>query len=86
MNNTTRYNNFTALYALQEVDESLAIEAISTPNLDGEELAHLLQDSMLGTFVSKKTGEALKFSTKVMQAGFINKFDQLHKKQLRHGT
>jgi len=63
---TRTYNNFTALYAVQEVDELMAIEIVSNPDLNGEDLSELLTCSIMGTIINKETKKPLKLSTKVM--------------------
>jgi hypothetical protein len=71
------YNNATMLKALEEVDKDKAIEAISNPDLDGEELSELLECSMLGKIVNKHTNESIKFSNDVLMAGLRNKLNQV---------
>ncbi len=71
------YDNATILKALEEVDEAKAVELISTPNLDGDELSELLECSMLGLIKNKDTGEPMKFSNKVVMAGLRNKLNQV---------
>jgi len=78
---TRTYNNFTALYAVQEVDELMAIEIVSNPDLNGEDLSELLTCSIMGTIINKETKKPLKLSTKVMQAAMLNKFEQLSRTQ-----
>jgi len=71
------YNNTTAVKALEEVDEELAVKALSDPNLDGAELSEILTTSLMGRIVNKKTKEPMKLSNKVMAAGILNKMQQL---------
>jgi len=60
------YNNTTAVKALEQVDEELAVKALSDPNLDGEELSEILTTSLMGHIVNKDTKEPMKLSNKVM--------------------
>lgn len=71
------YNNTTALKALEQVDEELAVKAISDPQLDGEELSEILTTSLMGYIVNKDTKEPMKLSNKVMAAGILNRMQQL---------
>ena len=71
------YLNTTIVKALELVDEKLAEQVISDPNIDGEELCEVLQVSLMGEIVNKHTGEPIKLSNKVMMAGFRNKLNQL---------
>ena len=71
------YLNTTMVKALEEVDEKLAEQVMSDPNLDGKELSEVLQASLMGEIVNKHTGEPIKLSNKVMMAGFRNKLNQL---------
>ena len=71
------FNNSTALKALEEVDETLAIKVASDPNLDGKELSEMLTASLMGNIVNKETGEPMKLSNKVMMAGILNRMNQL---------
>jgi hypothetical protein len=74
------FNNFTMMQALDEVDHKLAVEAISDPNLDGDELSSLLTTSLMGNVVNKETGEPAKLSNEVVVAGMLNRMIQLAKK------
>ena len=71
------YLNTTIVKALELVDDKLAEQVISDPNIDGEELSEVLQVSLMGEIVNKHTGEPIKLSNKVMMAGFRNKLNQL---------
>jgi hypothetical protein len=71
------YDNATMLKALEEVDKEKAIQAISDPNLDGKELSELLECSLLGKIVYKRTGKPMKFSNEVIMAGLRNKLNQV---------
>lgn len=71
------YLNTTMVKALEEVDEKLAEQVMSDPNLDGKELSEVLQASLMGEIVNKNTGEPMKLSNKVMMAGLRNKLNQL---------
>jgi hypothetical protein len=72
-----RHNNATMLKALEETDKGKAIQAISNPNLDGNELSELIECSFLGKIVNKHTGEPMKFSNEVLMAGLRNKLNQI---------
>ena len=71
------YLNTTMVKALEEVDEKLAEQVMSDPNLDGKELSEVLQASLMGEIVNKNTGEPMKLSNKVMMDGLRNKLNQL---------
>lgn len=71
------YNNTTALKALEQVDEKLAVKVISDPQLDGSELSEILTTSLMGHIVNKYTKEPMKLSNKVMVAGMLNRMQQL---------
>jgi len=71
------YNNTTAVKALEQVDEELAVKALSDPSLDGEELSEILTTSLVGRIVNKNTKEPMKLSNKVMAAGILNRMQQL---------
>lgn len=71
------YNNFTALKALEEIDEEKAVQVISVPDLDGQELSDILECGLLGKIVNKVSGQPLKLSNKVMMAGLRNKLNQV---------
>ena len=58
------YNNTIALKALEQVDEELALKAISDPQLDGAELSEILTTSLMGHIVNKKTKEPMKLMDK----------------------
>ncbi len=74
MSNSKRiYDNYTSLKALELADESKAIEVISNPDLDSDELNELLTTSILGRIINKDTNKPLKLSNKVMSAGFHNR-------------
>jgi hypothetical protein len=75
------YNNTTAVKALEQIDEELAIKALSDPNLDGTELSEILTTSLMGHIVNKETKEPMKLSNKVMAAGILNRMQQLMDKQ-----
>lgn len=80
MKNTRMYNNAIMLKALEDTDEEKAIEAISNPSLDGNELSELLECSLMGKIVFKESGEPLKFSNSVLMAGLKNKILQIDNK------
>ena len=71
------YNNTTAVKALEQVDEELAVKILSDPNLDGAELSEILTTSLMGHIVNKDTKEPMKLSNKVMAAGILNRMQQL---------
>lgn len=71
------YNNTIAVKALEQVDEELAVKALSDPNLDCEELSEILTTSLMGHIVNKDTKEPMKLSNKVMAAGLLNRMQQL---------
>lgn len=79
MENTRGYNNFTMILALQEVDEKLAIEAISDINLNTEELSEILTISLMGSVINKETKIPCKLNNKVCMAGILNKMKQLER-------
>lgn len=60
------YNNTTAVKALEQVNEKLAIKALSDSKLDGEELSEILTTSLMRHIVNKDTKEPMKLSNKVM--------------------
>lgn len=74
------YANFTMIRALEEVDLEKAIAVVSDPDLNGEELSEIMEASMMGRIINKKTGEPSKLHIKVMQAAMINKVDQISRK------
>jgi hypothetical protein len=71
------YNNTTAVKALEQVDEELAIKALSDPKLDGEELSEILTTSLMGHIVNKKSNKPMNLSNKVVMAGIVNRMQQL---------
>lgn len=71
------YDNLTMIKALEEVDEELAIKAVSNPDLDGKELSELIEYSLGGKIVLKDTMEPLKLSNKVMVAALRNRVNQI---------
>jgi len=71
------YNNFTMLKALDEVDNNLAIQVISDPNLDGKELSELLECSILGSIRYKESGKPMQLSNEVIISGLRNKLNQI---------
>jgi hypothetical protein len=66
------YDKFTIIKALELVDEDLAIELMSDPDLDKRDLSIILNTGLMGAVVDKKTKKPLKLSNKVMQAGLLN--------------
>ena len=74
------YANFTMIRALEELDLEKAIAVVSDPDLNGEELADIMEASMMGHIVNKETGEPSKLNIRVMQAAMINKVDQMARK------
>jgi len=66
------YDKFTTIKALELVDEDLAVQAMSDPDLDKRDLNLILNTGLMGNVVDKKTKKPLKLSNKVMQAGFLN--------------
>ena len=66
------YDKFTTIKALELVDEDLAIELMSDPDLDKRDLSIILNTGLMGAVVDKKTKKPLKLSNKVMQAGLLN--------------
>jgi len=77
------YNNTTAMKALEDVNEDLAIKVISDPNLDGEELSEILEASMMGKIVNKNSKQPMKLSNKVLMAGLLNKFQQFERDNIK---
>ena len=73
------YNKTIFLKAVEEIDEKIAIEVVSDPNLDGKELSEILSCSLTGVIKDKITGEPMKLSNKVMVAGLLNRLNQLDK-------
>lgn len=73
------YNNTTMMKALEHVDEDKAIEAISSPNLDSEELCEVLETSIMGKIVNKDTGKPMKLSDKIVMAGLLNRINQIER-------
>jgi 5S rRNA maturation endonuclease (ribonuclease M5) len=73
------YNNTTAMKALEQVDEELAVKVLSDPDLDGKELSEILTTSLMGHIVNRDTKEPMKLSNKVMAAGILNRIKQLEK-------
>jgi len=71
------------LKALEEVDEDLAIKAVSEPNLNGEELNEIITTSLMGNIVNKKTNEPMKLSNKVLGAAMLNRINQIHNEKIR---
>ena len=66
------YDKFTTIKALETVDEDLAVQVMSDPNLDKRDLNLILNTGLMGNVVDKKTKKPLKLSNKVMQAGLLN--------------
>ena len=66
------YDKFTTIKALELVDEDLAVQAMSDPDLDKRDLNLILNTGLMGAVVDKKTKKPLKLSNKVMQAGLLN--------------
>lgn len=77
MKESRMFQNATMLKALEEVDENLAVKAISEPNLDPKELSELLTCNLMGAIKNKETGEPMKNSNKVIMAGIRNRFNQI---------
>jgi hypothetical protein len=75
------YTNFLLIKALEETDESKAIEAVSNPELDGQELSEIIAISIRGMITSKKTGTPIKLGNKVLMAALTNKINQTNKSQ-----
>lgn len=73
------YNNFTLVKALEEVSEDLAVELVSTPDLDPKELTNIIGTSIMGNVINKETKEPLKLSNKVLGAAIINRVNQIAK-------
>ena len=67
------FNNYVALAALSEVDEEKAIQVISDPLLDQDELSEILTNSLMGNVVDIQTRQPIKLSNKVVMAGMRNK-------------
>jgi hypothetical protein len=75
MDNT--YDNFTALKALEEIDKEKAIQVISDPLLDGQELSEIIECSLLGKIVDRTSGDPIKLDNTTMMAAIRNRFKQL---------
>lgn len=74
---TRAFNNTTLIKTIEEIDENVAIEMISNPNLDGTELSEVLNSHFCKTIKNKNTNESLQLSNKVVLAGLFNRLNQL---------
>lgn len=72
-----RFFNFTLVKALEEVDKEKAVELISSPGLDRKQLAGVLEDSIMGKVLNKKTGEPVKLTNEVVMKGLLNLINQI---------
>jgi len=73
--------NLMLVKAVEEVDLSKAVELVSSPDLDKDELCRLLQDSIMGNLVDKETKEPLKLSNKVVMAGIVNVLKKIERER-----
>lgn len=71
------FDNFTLMKALELEDENLAIKIISAEDLDGKELSGILATHFSKSIKSKKTGQPLQLSNKIIVAGLLNRMNQL---------
>jgi hypothetical protein len=60
-----------------ETGHNKAKEIISDPNLDRKDLCNLLEDSLLGRFGDKETGEVVKLNPSTVMAGLLNLLNQI---------
>jgi len=72
-----KFNNTTLVKAVEEIDENAAIEMMSNPNINGQELSEVLNAHFCKEIKDKETGEPLQLSNKVVMAGIRNRFNQL---------
>lgn len=84
-NMATNILNFQLMKAVEKTDletgENKAIQIISDPNLDRKDLSALLEDSLMGRFKDKETGEVVKLDNKTMMAGLLNLLNQIDREQ-----
>lgn len=77
--NKRAYGNTLLVKAVEEINEQDAVEMMSNPNLDGQELSEVLNAHFTGSIKDAETDEPLKLSNKVVMAGIRNRFMQLSK-------
>lgn len=66
------YDSLTAIKALEQTDEKLAIKFVSQPNINMRELSAIIEASIMGEFIFKKDGRPLKLSHTVIMAAMSN--------------
>lgn len=71
------FNNTVLIKAVEEIDENAAIEMMSDPNLDEQELTEVLNAHFCKTIKYKDTEESLQLSNKVIMAGIRNKLKMI---------
>ena len=77
MKKEERLVNFQLVKALEEVDSEMANKVITDPNLDRKQLAGVLEDSIMGNVLNKKTGEPVKLTNKTVMGGLLNLINQI---------
>lgn len=70
------HEKFLMVYALQQTDKQKAIEAISSPDLNPDDLSALLDYAFSAKVVDKK-GNQIKLCKEVIQAGVLNKLKRM---------
>lgn len=73
------FNNMTLVKTVEEIDESAAIEMMSNPDIDEQELSEVLNCHFCKLIKDKDTGEPLQLNIKVVMAGLVNRMKQLSK-------
>lgn len=81
MKNQNLINNFTVVKVFEEIDEDFAVQVISNPDIDGNDLSEMLSASIMGNIKDKNTKESVKLSNKVLMNGLLNRMNQLSKEQ-----
>ena len=73
-----RLNNLSLMKGFEQEFPEMIDEFVNDhlQYMNQEEVSFILQDSIMGTFKDKKTGEPFKLSTKTMQKLMLYKIDQ----------
>ena len=76
------YLNLTMLKALEDTDQKLVNKMLNQPNLDRKEISAVIEASIMGKYIFKKTGKSLQLNNETTMVG-MSTFLALHERDLK---
>jgi len=79
--NKQRLGNFALMKAAEQLDINVAKQVISSPEIDQQDLAFVLEDSIMGRFKDKDTGETVQLDNSIVMKGLLNLINRFDKEE-----